>query len=466
MKIDLTNTTFIIPIRIDSEDRRRNINLVVSYLLTNFDTKIIIKESSSEQKFNSEKIISLVGQDTINKNLTYIYEENHDHFFHRTKILNDMIMMCDTDVVVNYDTDIILPLSSYTNAVELLQENYDVVYPYGYGIYQNAVFLNDQDEERLIGSSFDYTTLLEADYKTHHAAFGFCVFFNKKSYLDGFLENENFISYGPEDSERYDRFQKLGYNIGRINDIVFHLEHSRGNDSNSSNPFFIKNHEIYDMLRSMDKDSVINYYKEQEYYKNRCNKVVDNITINSVFDKVYCINLDKRTDRWESAQTEFEKNGIIVERVSAIEGGANGLLETNKKIFQDAIENNYESILILEDDVEFIDNLQEKFSDAYPNVPQHWNMLYFGGNHVFGQPVPINDYVSVPQKTLASHAIAYKKNAYQKMLDILITNEPVDVIFSNNLIYFNAFLFFPHLAWQKPGHSDIMNYYVNYDFLR
>ena len=188
--------------------------------------------------------------------------------------------------------------------------------------------------------------------------------------------------------------------------------------------------------------------------------------LNNYFDKIYCINLDKRTDRWESCVKEFEKHDLNVERFSAIEGGANGLLETNKKILQDAIEKEYSSILILEDDVEFHEDLNNLFEIAYQNVPDHWNMLYFGGNHVFGQPVPINDYVSIPQKTLASHAIAYKKDAYQKMLDILITNEPVDVIFSNNLIYFNAFLFFPHLAWQKPGHSDIMNYYVDYDFLR
>ena len=28
------------------------------------------------------------------------------------------------------------------------------------------------------------------------------------------------------------------------------------------------------------------------------------------FDKVYCINMDKRPDRWEQAQIEFKKLGI------------------------------------------------------------------------------------------------------------------------------------------------------------
>ena len=42
--IDLKNCTFIIPIRIESEDRMRNVVTVLAYLLKNFDTKVIVKE--------------------------------------------------------------------------------------------------------------------------------------------------------------------------------------------------------------------------------------------------------------------------------------------------------------------------------------------------------------------------------------------------------------------------------------
>lgn len=28
------------------------------------------------------------------------------------------------------------------------------------------------------------------------------------------------------------------------------------------------------------------------------------------FDKVYCVNMDKRPDRWEQAKKEFKKLGI------------------------------------------------------------------------------------------------------------------------------------------------------------
>ena len=38
------NLTFLIPVKIESEDRVRNLITVLSYLLTKVDAKIIVKE--------------------------------------------------------------------------------------------------------------------------------------------------------------------------------------------------------------------------------------------------------------------------------------------------------------------------------------------------------------------------------------------------------------------------------------
>lgn len=51
--IDLSNVTFIIPLRIDTDDRLRNIILVTSFLLNRFNCKVIIKESDEMSKFNA-----------------------------------------------------------------------------------------------------------------------------------------------------------------------------------------------------------------------------------------------------------------------------------------------------------------------------------------------------------------------------------------------------------------------------
>ena len=53
MKTDLKNTTFIIPLRIDTGDRLRNVILSTAYLLHNFDTTVMIKEVDSERRFET-----------------------------------------------------------------------------------------------------------------------------------------------------------------------------------------------------------------------------------------------------------------------------------------------------------------------------------------------------------------------------------------------------------------------------
>ena len=47
-KHNLTDTTFIIPVKIESDDRLRNAITVCCFLLSKFDTNILIKEVNSE----------------------------------------------------------------------------------------------------------------------------------------------------------------------------------------------------------------------------------------------------------------------------------------------------------------------------------------------------------------------------------------------------------------------------------
>ena len=133
MKIDLTNTTFIIPLRIDTGDRLRNVILSTSYLLHNFDTTVMIKEVDSERRFETFAL-PIIERLVDTSNLVHIFEKDTrtDDAFHRTKVLNDMVMESSTDIVVNYDTDLILPIDSYIKAAQMLKE-YDVVYPFRFG---------------------------------------------------------------------------------------------------------------------------------------------------------------------------------------------------------------------------------------------------------------------------------------------------------------------------------------------
>ena len=73
--VDLSNATFIIPLRIESADRMRNIITLLCFLLGNFDTNVIVKEVDESSVFIEEvipQIQEFFGKDS---HITHIFEK-------------------------------------------------------------------------------------------------------------------------------------------------------------------------------------------------------------------------------------------------------------------------------------------------------------------------------------------------------------------------------------------------------
>ncbi len=273
--IDLKNCTFIIPIRIESEDRMRNVVTVLAYLLKNFDTKVILKEVDVESVFEDQvlpQIEDFLG-DNIN-NLTHVFEKSDDPVFYRMKILNEMIDMADTNVIANYDCDVLFKRETYVESVKMIMDGFDLVYPYGFGNYQKQVFIDDDGVSEFINEDFDFE-VLDKKSRMYDAQYGHVQFVNRKSYILAGMENENFRGSSPEDKERFYRFDKMGYSVGRIDDIVYHLEHSRGANSwpNSvqGNPYMKQNFDEWEKIQKMSENQLRSYYSNQEYLKKYAN---------------------------------------------------------------------------------------------------------------------------------------------------------------------------------------------------
>jgi hypothetical protein len=261
---DLTQATFIIPIRIESSDRLRNVITTTAFLLENFDTNIIIKEVDSESVFQNEALPILKEILDVDVNVNHIFEKSDAPLFHRQKVLNEMIMEADTEIVVNYDCDVLLPIDSYHKAyLSILHHTHDVIYPYGQGMYQKQVNATDEVVSSFLEDS-DFS-ILDKNSKTHTSDFGWAQFFRRSVYIEGGMENENFKAYAPEDKERFYRFTTLGYNVGRINDNVYHLEHSRGENSWFNNPHMSSNMQEWEKIQSMNKKTLVEYYSTQQY---------------------------------------------------------------------------------------------------------------------------------------------------------------------------------------------------------
>jgi hypothetical protein len=269
--VDLSNATFIIPLRIESADRMRNIITLLCFLFGNFDTNVIIKEVDSEPVFEESvlpQVKEFIGRDI---NLTHIFEKSEDPVFYRMHILNEMLAMCKTDVVINYDCDVLMPVPTYTIAYNsILDGTCDVVYPYGHGNFQKQVHVTDEVVSDFLNDDFDFS-ILDNKSNISSSDFGWVQFFNRQSYIEGGMENENFRGSSPEDKERYFRFTTLGYKVGRLDNWIYHLEHSRGNNSwpNSvrGNPYMAQNFEVWNYLQTLNKEQLKEYYSKQEYLK-------------------------------------------------------------------------------------------------------------------------------------------------------------------------------------------------------
>lgn len=257
MKIDLSDVTFNIPVKIDSRDRARNLFVCVNYINRYFDTNIIVCEQ------NDNYVADIL------KNAKYIYlhfESNvNKNEIHRTAQLNLMCMKSNTPIIVNYDCDVLLPIDQYVISTELIRNNEaDVVYPY------NGQFLNIDDKS--IEQFMIYYDLDKID-KSNFAhigppdkpSVGGAIFYNKQSFINSGMENENFFGWGFEDNERFYRFNTLGLKIKRTDKSLYHMNHEKV-QFNSSRIW--TNSREMNYIKSLDKEQLLKLIKTWEWCKD------------------------------------------------------------------------------------------------------------------------------------------------------------------------------------------------------
>ena len=146
--IDLSKTTFIIPIKIEHKDRYRNSELVLNFLNSNFYTNVFIYEVSSSGKTRLDFLEKLENLD-----IKHWCVDEEDSF-HRTKYLNIMLDEVETPVVVNYDIDVILDPRNFLECQnDILKGKSKVIYPYELGNGQIMVL-----------ESFDYLGFRDSNY--------------------------------------------------------------------------------------------------------------------------------------------------------------------------------------------------------------------------------------------------------------------------------------------------------------
>jgi predicted glycosyltransferase involved in capsule biosynthesis len=220
-KIDLKDLSFLIPIRLDSMDRMKNILLVLEFIKSNFNTNITILEADKENKL----------QQYIPKDINYIFIEDSDPIFHRTFYINQMVKQCTTDYVAIWDSDVICNPQQIIDGINLLRNNEaDFIYPYKDMFLDiSKPILNLYAKTGDISILYRYSKRMKEMYSPNPVGGAFIA--NKQSYIESGLEDESFYGWGLEDGERWYRWTNSGYKIKRIEGALYHLTHDRGINS-------------------------------------------------------------------------------------------------------------------------------------------------------------------------------------------------------------------------------------------
>lgn len=222
-KLNGTDVTFIIPLRIESLERLENVVAVVNAIDTDLETKVIIIEADKQPNTLLPKLLP--------PNVEYRFVEDGDKIFHRTKYLNIVSRDIDTTYAAIWDSDVIVHRNQIVFGLDMLRNgNADFVFPYDgvfvdTGIAPRSAYLQSGSYSTLLSGLSQMMPL----YGMSASGGGFLV--NMSVYRDSGLENENFYGWGPEDGERVKRMLILGRNVRRVGGPMFHLSHPRGVNS-------------------------------------------------------------------------------------------------------------------------------------------------------------------------------------------------------------------------------------------
>jgi len=211
--------TFVIPVRIDSSERRENLDVVLDQLSKRKRSKIIVLEADNDSKYR-------VPGNCLN--VTYRFVKDDNPIFYRTKYLNELLYETDTSIVGIWDTDVIVPDDQIDSSIADIRNGKSVMsFPYD-GRF-NFCSMEDScvfRDNRLI------EFLKEKEHLNcfiHSVGGAFLV--HKDYYLEAGGENEHFCGWGMEDMERVKRMEIVGLPVSRAVGALYHLFHYRYENS-------------------------------------------------------------------------------------------------------------------------------------------------------------------------------------------------------------------------------------------
>jgi glycosyltransferase involved in cell wall biosynthesis len=150
--------------------------------------------------------------------------------------------------------------------------------------------------------------------------------------------------------------------------------------------------------------------------------------IETFFDEIYVINLERRKDRWDRTSHRMHEHGIsrFTRFVGTDLGSAKGIAHTHARLFREAIEKDREWILILEDDIAFHKQFSTIITAGMAKVPLEASVLYLGAHStkkiaqrrtgsVFWHDCSTVTFGDCPPHWYGAYAMAVHKSAFRRL---------------------------------------------------
>lgn len=430
------DVTFIIPIFNLDEYRIENLKFILPFLLKTGNMVLV----SEQVEQNSSKLSPLLDEMSKNhKNLSHLFYIDPRKSIHKTGIINwttknhvktKYVWVNDVDFYMKFD--------------KVLNENWldKFIKPYSVAKKLSKEGSSKIKADQVVDVDFSDQS---SQYISLYSALSFI--YEKEAFLNINGMDESLVGWGKEDVEFCFRLKSKKVAIQEFEYKGIHLWHP------------IK-------------------YDTTELHE---------IDINAYFDKIYCINLGRRSDKWKAVQERFKRENVIVERFDAVDSAtisdedflkanpnnilgehasrlglpenksAIGCLRSHLSVLKDAREKKYKRVLIFEDDV-YISKYLKKNINNITKLRDKWKLLYLGASQYdWNRLTQVEEFYEA-KNTYGTFAYAVDCSAYDDIINIFeLGTKSAD----NFLIELQekwkgeCYVFNPNVVIADVGDSDI-----------
>ncbi len=179
----------------------------------------------------------------------------------------------------------------------------------------------------------------------------------------------------------------------------------------------------------------------------------------SFVNKVYCICLKERNDRYQQIVEDFHKIGLcrittFYRPIRDVRGGEAGCYESHRAVLTDALLESNEHVLVLEDDAQFVKLTPKKLrrvKEEYSKFRDTNSIYHLGHYSILSVMVTLRTKIAMPEKSTLAHAYIVGRNVMEEVSNAPYNNIAIDVWYRR----YRQYSFFPMLVTQNGTKSSI-----------